>query len=140
MENNTQHKEALCTQLREAYGRIAYTYTTHLKKMNRLDKCYRQIKYAQIALSALTTVGFFGSVITNEVALTWIGGISSATLLFITLYFKDFNLTEESRQHRIASDDMWLIRERYISLLTDFSVLSEEDIMSKRDELGSMLQ
>lgn len=138
METSSPHKGALRTQIREAYGRIVYTYTTHLKKMNRLDKNNRYIKYAQILLSAISTGGFLGSLITNQFVMTCIGGIFSTALLFLNLYFKDFNLAEESKQHRIASDNIWLIREQYISLLTDFDVLSEDDIIAKRDELQKL--
>lgn len=138
MATSSQHKEALRTQIREACGRIVYTYTTHLKKMNRLDKNNRYIKYAQIALSAISTGGFVGSMITNQFVLTCIGGIFSTALLFLNLYFKDFNLAEESKQHRIASDNIWIIRERYISLLTDFDVLSEDEIVAKREELQKL--
>lgn len=138
MAASSPHKEALRTQIREAYGRIVYTYTTHLKKMNRLDNTNRRIKYAQILLSAISTGGFLGSIITNEFFLTCIGGIFSTALLFLNLYFKDFNLAEESKQHRIASDNLWLIREQYISLLTDLEVLSENDIVTKRDELQKL--
>jgi hypothetical protein len=135
MEANSRHRDALRTQIREAYGRIVYTYTTHLKKMNRLDKCNRQIKYTQIFLSAISTGGFLGSMITNQFFLTCIGGIFSTALLFLNLYFKEFNLAEESKQHRITADNLWIIREQYISLLTDFDILSEKDIVSKRDNL-----
>lgn len=138
MVASSPHREALSTQIREAYGRIVYTYTTHLKKMNRLDKNNRYIKYTQIGLSAISTSGFLGAMITNQVFMTCIGGIFSTALLFLNLYFKDFNLIEASRQHRIASDNMWLIREQYISLLTDFDVLSESDIIIKRDELQKL--
>jgi len=138
MTTSTPHKEALWTQLCEAYGRVVYTYTTHLKKMNRLDKNNRHIKYVQIALSAISTGGFVGSLIANKFILTCIGGIFSTALLFLNLYFKDFNLVEESKQHRITSDNIWLIREQYISLLTDFDVLSEDDIISKREELQKL--
>lgn len=135
MAASSPHKEALRTQIREAYGRIVYTYTTHLKKMNRLDKYNRRIKNAQIGLSVISTGGILASMVTNPFFLSLIGGISSTLLLFLNLYFKNFNLAEESRQHRIASDNIWLIREQYISLLTDLDVLSEEDIMGKREEL-----
>lgn len=135
MEANSQHREALVTQLREAYGRLVYTYTTHLKMMNRLVDKNRQIKYAQIILSAISTGGFLGSVITNQIVLTYVGGIFSTILLAINLFFKDFNLAEDIKQHRVASDNLWIIREQYISLLTDLSALSEDKIVCKRDEL-----
>lgn len=41
-------------------------------------------------------------------------------------------------QYENVSDNLWLIREQYLSLLTDFEVLSEEDITAKRDELQKL--
>lgn len=32
-------------------------------------------------------------------------------ITFLNLYFKEFNLSEQSKQHRIAADNLWLIRE-----------------------------
>lgn len=135
MVQDSQHKKALIVQIREAYGRVLYTYTSHLKIMNRLVKRNKKIKYTQIALSAVSTGGFIGAVVTNEIILTVIGGLFSTILLAINLFFKDFNLSNEIKQHQVASDDLWLIREEYISLLTDFCILSEAEIISKRDDL-----
>lgn len=135
METNSHYKQALQVQIREAYGRVVYTYTTHLKMMNRLVEKNNIIKYAQIVLSAISTGGFIGAIITNEEALTCIGGLFSTILLAINLFFKDFNLVSEIKQHRDASDELWMVREDYISLLTDFEVLSEAEIVSKRDLL-----
>ena len=59
----------------------------------------------------------------------------STVLLAINLFFKDFNLLSEIKQHRDASDELWMVREDYISLLTDFEVLSEDEIVAKRDLL-----
>ena len=42
------HDEGIMNQLREAYGRVVYTYTTHLKKMNSLDKYNRYLKLVKI--------------------------------------------------------------------------------------------
>ncbi len=135
MVQDSPHKKALLVQIREAYGRVVYTYTSHIKMMNRLTKRNKKIKYTQIALSAVSTGGFIGAVITNETILTVIGGIFSTILLAINLFFKDFNLTEEIKQHQVASDNLWLIREEYISLLTDFCILTEAEIITKRDDL-----
>ncbi len=135
MVQNSPHKEALKTQIREAYGRVTYTYTTHLKMMNRLVNLNKTVKYIQIALSAIATGGFVGSLITDGLILTCVGGLFSTGLLALNLYFKDFNLFDEIKEHRTAADNLWLIREKYVSLLTDFSVLSEKEIVLQRDDL-----
>jgi hypothetical protein len=135
MEQNTSHKEGLRVQLKEAYGRVLYTYTTHLKQLGRMTRNYKYIKYAQIILSAISTGGFLGTIISSKAIATWIGGGSSIILFALNLYFKNFNFAEEIAQHREAADELWLIREQYISLLTDLDVLTDEVIAAKRDEL-----
>lgn len=135
MEQNFQHRETLWIQIREAYGRVVYSYTSQLKMMNRLISKNRNIKYAQIILSAISTGGFIGSIITSELVLTCIGGVFSTILLALNLFFKDFNLVNEIEQHRIASDKLWLIREKYISLLTDFYAFDVVQIKRNRDDL-----
>ena len=135
VHNSLSHKEDLKVQVREAYGRLVYTYTTHLKQIELLIKKNQKIKYCQIGLSAISTGGFLSAVIINQIILAWIGGIMSTILLGVNLFFKEFNLAEDIRKHRTIADDLWIVRERYISLLTDFNVLEEEAIMHKRDEL-----
>jgi len=135
VHNSLSHKEDLKFQVREAYGRLVYTYTTHLKQIELLTKKNQKIKCWQIGLSAISTGGFLSAVITNQIILAWIGGIVSTILLGVNLFFKEFNLAEDIRKHRTIADDLWIVRERYISLLTDFNVLEEEAIMQKRDEL-----
>lgn len=135
MQDFLDHKKALMVQIREAYGRVVYTYTTHLKQAGALTEKFQRIKVGQIVLSAISTTGFFAAIITNMTYMTWIGGIMSAGLLMLNLYFKEFNLVEESKRHRTTADELWIIREKYISLLTDLDILSEERIMQIRDEL-----
>ncbi|MDD3364132.1 MAG: SLATT domain-containing protein [Syntrophomonas sp.] len=135
VQTSLSHKKDLIVQVREAYGRLVYTYTTHLKQVEQLANKNQKIKYWQIGLSAISTGGFLGAVITNQIIMTWIGGIMSTALLAVNLFFKDFNLADDIKKHRTTADDLWIVRERYISLLTDFDVLSEEAIMQRRDEL-----
>ncbi|GAB6174534.1 SLATT domain-containing protein [Paradesulfitobacterium aromaticivorans] len=135
VQSSLSYKKDLKVQVREAYGRLVYTYTTHLKQVEQLNNYNIRIKYWQIGLSAISTGGFLGAVIANQIIMTWIGGIVSTVLLALNLFFKDFNLADDIKKHRTTADDLWIVRERYISLLTDFDMLSEEVIMQKRDEL-----
>lgn len=51
------------------------------------------------------------------------------------MFFKNFNPENEIKQHILAANELWLIREKYVSLMTDFDILSNEDIISTRDSL-----
>lgn len=135
MEHNESHKRDLKVQIREAFGRVVYTYTTHLKQAEFLVKKNKRIRIWQIFLSAISTGGFLGAIASDEVVMTWVAGIVSTILLALNLFFKEFDLAGDISSHRATAHELWIIREQYISLLTDFSVLSEDIIMERRDKL-----
>jgi hypothetical protein len=136
METNSQlHKEKAMKQIREALARVIYTQTTQYKHADKLCQKFRVIKTLQIVLSAVSTGGFLGSLITNEILLVWLGGVFSTVLLALNLFIREINVTEEMKQHRKTADDLWLIRERYVSLLTDFDILDSSSIIARRDAL-----
>ena len=66
MEHNESHKRDLKVQIREAFGRVVYTYTTHLKQAEFLVKKNKRIRIWQIFLSAISTGGFLGAIASAE--------------------------------------------------------------------------
>ncbi|BEH13961.1 hypothetical protein MAALD49_13290 [Marinobacter shengliensis] len=68
---------------------------------------------------------------------TIIGGGVSAVLLVLNGYTKDYDLGQLAQKHRQAAADIWLIRERYLSLLTDLrsNALTEDQVRIERNEL-----
>lgn len=136
MEANSQLCDsALYNQLEEAYGKVIYSYTTQVIHAGRLYKRYKALKWGQLILSAVSTGGFIGTLISNQIILTWIGGVCSTILLVLTAYFKDVDLSAIYNRHLETSNQLWLLREQYLSLLTDFSTLSRAEIVGKRDDL-----
>lgn len=129
------HDISLYNQIEEAYGKVVYTYTTQVIHASRLRKRYTALKWGQLVLSAVSTGGFIGTLISNQILLTWVGGICSTFLLVLTAYFKDADLSTTHKLHLDTSNKLWLIREQYLSLLTDFSTLSREEVVSRRDNL-----
>ena len=132
MEKN---QELLLNQIVDLHGKVVYTYTTHHKIQNRLEGINRSVKIIQIILTAISTVGFLATVITNQYLLAWIGGITSALSLGLNLYMKDSNLDDRIKKHKDAADELWDVREAYSSLITDFYDMSLIDIRLKRDEI-----
>lgn len=140
MEANSRSCDSkLYNQIEEAYGKVVYSYTTQIINAGRLYKKYKILKWAQLILSAISTGGFIGTLITNQFLLTWVGGICSTILLVLTAYFKDTDLSATHKLHLETSNKLWLLRELYLSLLTDFPTLSREEIISKRDDYQKRL-
>ncbi len=123
------------SQIREAYGRIVYTFTCHNKIVHRLLKKNNRIKVWQIILSALTTGSFLATIINDEVIIAVLGAIFSIILLILNAYVKNFDLIEIAQSHQKAADELWVIREDYVSLLIEFESLEREEIIKRRNNL-----
>lgn len=133
--NDTNYRNQLKNQIKEAYGKVTYTYTAHHKLADRLEKKNRYIENTQIALTAFSTCGFFALTVTNKIALAWLSGISSVLSLFLSIYTKEYKIQNEINQHRNAANALWDIRESYVSLLTDYEILENDGIRHQRDVL-----
>lgn len=132
------YKDNLYNQIKDSYGKLLYTYTAHWKLSDRCLKYDKWIKILEITLCAITATGLFGYIIADAQWLIIVGAVFSALSLAVTLLVKEMNWQEKSVKHKDTADDLWVIREKYISLLTDFPALSEKEIQEKRDALLMM--
>ncbi len=120
--NDAQPAELAATlegQLREMYGRAAYTHKTHEKMADRYFTRYRFFKTVEIVLSAATASSLLLAVLGDTHLGTMVGAGFSAILLGFTLYFKEAGLTEKAQKHSEVASNLWAIREALLSLLVD---------------------
>lgn len=124
-------------QLRECYGRVVYSHKTHEKCADTLLRQLKIINWSQIVLSAIASTGFITAIWGEEKIGAIIGSIVSITLLILNAYTKDYDHGKLAQKHRQAASDLWIIREKYLSLLTDLRMgaRSIEDISKDRDLL-----
>jgi hypothetical protein len=117
-----QSRSILEGQLRECYGRVVYSHKTHEKCADILLSRLNRIKFWQIALSAITTAGFISAVFGADKIGAALGMIVSTALLALNSYTKNYDLGELAQKHKQAANDLWLIREKYLSLLIDLAM------------------
>ncbi len=132
---------SLENQLREMYGRVAYTHKTHEKMADNCVRRYKVIKLVEIALSALAASSLVIAVFGDSKKGTVIGAVLSTVLLGLTLYFKEASLGEEAQKHAAAASKLWGLREDLLSLLIDMNDgRSPEEVRLKRDSLNQALE
>ena len=124
-------------QLRECYGRAVYSHKTHEKCADILLTRLSRIKLLQIVLSAVAAGSFLTSILGSGKEAEVVGVIVSTTLLVLNAYTKNYDLGELAQKHKQAANDIWLIREQYLSLLTDLAAeaKTKEEIQAERDRL-----
>lgn len=128
-------KERLEKQITDAAGNVQYTFVAHWKIVKKLKMRYDVIKIVQIILTAVSTGGFFVSIVAGVPCLSWIGGITSSIALGLNLYMLHFNLPDLIKAHMDAANCLWEVRENYKSLLTDFDDMELDKIREARNEL-----
>jgi hypothetical protein len=137
MEQNSQQRRAdLRSQIQESYGRIVYTYTTHLKCARQIRVWSETVKWLIVVLSAVSTCGLIGIIFDWNVRVMAIISVTITTLtLILSTYAKSANLDNQVAEHVSFATQLWNIRENYVSLLTDLDALEEIEVLEKRDSL-----
>lgn len=135
--NTPESRNILEGQLRECYGRVVYSHKTHEKCSDILLSRLSSIKLWQIILSSLTTAGFISTFFGIGEIGAAIGVVISTILLVLNAYTKNYDLGELAQKHKQAANEIWLIREKYLSLLTDLAIQDKpiELLQAERDNL-----
>ncbi|OGA86740.1 MAG: hypothetical protein A2Z90_11920 [Burkholderiales bacterium GWA2_64_37] len=132
---------ALEGQLREMYGRAAYTHKTHQKMADGYVTKYKRIKLIEIVLSAATTTSLLVALLGKSEAATAVGAVLSAILAGCALYFKEASLGEQAQLHTEVGAKLWGAREALLSLLVDLQDgRPVEEVRQQRDRLNAELE
>ena len=133
--------KTLEAQIRESFGRVVYSHKTQEKCADIIFDLHKKLKLALIIISALVTTSFFVKIFGENDWSLIIGGALSTILLGLNTYLKDYDLGEIAQKHTNAANQLWDIRESYLSLLTDVraNILSVNQVISQRDELQNRL-
>lgn len=140
METNFQIK-ILEDQIRECYGRLVWTYTTHQKCIDILEKKSKKIKITKIALNSISATGLISYIITSQAWLPIITIILTTLALFLDIYTLSYDIDKEINSHEVMTNKLWNIRESYLTLLVDIKAncIGIKEIIKKRDENQALL-
>lgn len=141
-DDNGDKHELLLAQLRELYGRAAYTHKTHEKQA---DICYGKHRKQRLWLVGLTAVSsgtFVASLLGIVFSEQWASVVTSFIAVLVsgvTLASQNFRHGEDTQKHRDVAARVWNLREAYLSLIVDLQSDSYplEQIRKRRDQLQS---
>ncbi len=104
----------------------------------KIGEWWSKIKLWQIILASLTAAGFVGTIVESSKLLAIIGAVISTILLVLNAVVQDYDLGAVAQQQKQTANDIWLIREKYASLLSDLAIGQKtiEDGMRERDALS----
>ena len=130
-------KAILEAQIRECFGRVVYSHKTHEKCADILLSRLSWLKHTQIVLSALVSGSLLTKVVDSCSSNGIVPAVLSTALVFINLYFKNYNYGQMAQAHKETANRLWNVRESYLSLLTDLAanIVTPTHASDKRDKL-----
>lgn len=133
--SNDKTRMRILSQIKNSYGKVVYSLTTHEKEIQHLKNVNRNIKITQIVLSALSTGSIITLIFQNNLLSELTAGLLSSGLLILNSFTLKFDISSDISKHVDTSNKLWLIREQYLSLITDYEILDIDKIIEIRDLL-----
>ena len=132
---------AFDSQMRESYGRAAYSHKTQEKMADRCTAYQARLKLIQILLAAITASGVITAIFIGSIYLRYFNAAVAFLTFIANGYAKSIDPGASAQKHRQAASDIWNIREKYLSLLTD---IKDDDVAlnllrMRRDEIQEQL-
>lgn len=110
-----------------------YSQKTHEKCADLLLDAWSNIKVAQIVCSAIAAGGFIATAFDAGKWSAIVGALVSTILLGLNTYTKSCDHGQLAHKHKQAGAALWLIRERYLTLIVDI-VMGERPIEALQKE------
>lgn len=133
-------RSLLLAQVREAYGRAAYTHKTHEKQADLCFQSHRRQQRLLIGLTVLSSGAFLASLAGLVLDKSWAALVTSFIALLVSainLGTKTFTYGEDTQKHRDVAAKVWNLRESYQSLIVDLQsrTITVDEGRVQRDRL-----
>lgn len=119
------------------FAGVVWTHKIQEKQADIYLKRFNSLEFFRIGSSAITASGIFAVIFADKFWLKVATAIISILSLFISTYYKTYDLKELQKQHKKSALALLELREEFISVLCDIKLNKyiEEDLIIKRDEL-----
>lgn len=124
-------------QARQLFASILWTHKIQENQSAIYQKRYKLIELSRILAIALTTSGVVAAIFTENIALKVITALISAASLFMSLYFRTYDLKVLAQKHKKTAKELFVLREKVLLILTDLHYYEDtgEDLKQKIDAL-----
>lgn len=129
------------SEVRQSYGNVVWTYVIHHKDADLLTMKNNKIKKIQIILSGITSSGIISIIFVDKLWLKIITALIALGQTFFSTYLKNFELGRKIERHKKTADELWLLREIYIGLITEIKLgeTPHQQLCQKKEKLKDKL-
>lgn len=129
--------EVLEDVVRNSYSGVVWSHKIQEKQSDIYAEKFKKMETINIGSASLTSVGIIAMVFTDPLWLKLVSALVSFASVYITAYFKSFDLQKLITSHKSTANKLVVVRDRYKVLLTEIKLQSDSvaNLLSKYDDL-----
>jgi len=131
--------EDVVAEIRNTFGRVAYTHKTHEKEAERQRQFAARIKLANVAVIGITASAAVLAPLLASAFAAWAAAASAILALVFAAFQLSFDPAGEANAHILAAKSYLALRNDYRRLIADLGDLDPAEIRANRDRLARTL-
>lgn len=123
--------------VRNSYGGVVWSHKIQEKQSDIYSEKFKKMETWRIVAATFTSVGLIAIIFTDPMWLKVASSIVSFVSIFISAYFKSFDLQNLITAHKTTANKLLAVRDQYKVLLTQIKLQSDsvENLLSRYAEL-----
>ena len=123
--------------VRDSYASVVWSHKIQEKQADIYAEKFKKMETVNIGAASLTSVGIVALIFTDSLWLKLVSALISFDTVYITAYFKSFDLQKFITSHKAAANKVIAVRDQYKVLLTEIKlkVDSVENLLARYKEL-----
>lgn len=111
--------------VRNSYGSIVWSHKIQEKQSDIYAEKFKKMETVNIFAASLTSVGVIAMIFTDPLWLKLISALISLATVFITAYYKAFDLQKLMVSHKATANKLIAVRDKYKVLLIKIKLKSD---------------
>lgn len=123
--------------VRDSYASVVWSHKIQEKQSDIYAEKYKTMEIINIGTASLTSVGIVTMIFSDPLWLKLISALISFATVYITAYFKSFNLQKFIISHKTTANKLIAVRDQYKVLLTEIKLQNDsvENLLIRYKEL-----
>lgn len=123
--------------VRDSYSSVVWSHKIQEKQSDIYAEKFKMLETVNIGAASLTSVGIIAMIFTDPLWIKLVSALVSFVTVFITAYYKSFDLQKLVSSHKSTANKLIAIRDQYKVLLTEIKLQSDsvEKLLTKYKEL-----
>lgn len=131
--------DGVLAEVRNTFGRVAYTHKTHEKDAERKQSQARWIKILNVVVIGVTAAAAVLAPLLDTAGAAWTAAVSAILALVFAAFQLSFDPASEANEHVLAAKSYLALRNDYRRLLADAPGLDPDTFRERRDRLADTL-